>query len=132
MIGLDTNVLVRYLTQDDPIQAKIASEFISLNCTEKTPAFVGHIVLCELVWVLECNYKQSKETIILVIQELLQISQLEIFQPEVVWRALNDFKNSNADFSDHLIAGSNLANGCKKTVTFDLKASKQPLFQILK
>lgn len=132
MIGLDTNVLLRYLTQDDTIQSKIATDFITKYCTDETPGFIGHIVLCELVWVLESNYKQGKNTVILLIQELLQISQLEILDSETVWRALHDFKNSNADFSDHLIGESNLVNGCTQTFTFDKKAGKQPSFKILK
>lgn len=83
-------------------------DFINSHCSEETPGFVCHIVLCELSWILESNYQQSKETIIHVVEELLQISQLEIMNPETVWRALNDFKTSNAAFVDHLIAGSNL------------------------
>jgi len=132
MIGLDTNVLLRYITQDDPTQSNLATDFIDLNCTEETPGYICHIVLCELTWVLESNYKQSKEIIIQLIEELLQINQLEILQPETVWRALTDYKNSNADFADHLIAHSNKANGCTETITFDKKAGKQPLFKILK
>ena len=132
MIGLDTNVLLRYITQDDPIQSKIATDYISLYCTEETPGYICHIVLCELSWVLESNYQQKKETIISLIEELLQVNQLEIFESETVWRALNDFKTSNADFADHLIANSNKANGCSKTITFDKKAGKQPLFKMLK
>jgi len=131
VIGLDTNVLIRFLTQDDAVQAKIATKFINSNCSEESPAYICHVVLCELVWVLESNYLQTKETIIRLIEELLQISQLEIMESESVWRALGDFKNSNADFADHLIAGSNFVNGCSTTVTFDKKAGKQPLFEML-
>jgi len=131
VIGLDTNVLIRFLTQDDPVQSKIATDFINAHCSEKTPGFVCHIVLCELSWVLESNYQQSKQTIIHIVGELLQISQLEIMNPDVVWRALNDFKTSNADFADHLIAGSNIVSGCHETVTFDKKAGSQPPFKQL-
>ncbi len=131
MIGLDTNVIIRYMTQDDPTQAKTASEFIEKNCSEESPGYICHIVLCEISWVLESNYGLDKESIIQVIEELLQINQITIPQPETVWRALNDFKNSNADFSDHLIAGTNFTNGCQQTVTFDKKAGKHSLFQIL-
>ena len=132
MIGLDTNVLVRYLVQDDPEQSSLASEFIESNCSEENTGFVCHIVLCELSWVLESNYGQSKEAIASVIEQLLQISQLQIMEPEAVWRALSDFKTSNADFSNHLIARANVVNGCKSTVTFDNKAGKQVCFQFLK
>ncbi|MCF6264394.1 MAG: type II toxin-antitoxin system VapC family toxin [Xanthomonadales bacterium] len=132
MTGLDTNVLIRFLTQDDDAQAKIATNYIGENCSEEKPAYVCHVVLCELVWVLESNYQQAKETIVLLIEELLQISQLEIMESESVWRALSDFKKSNADFADHLVANTNLANGCSTTVTFDKKAGKQPLSTLLK
>ncbi|MFT5097913.1 MAG: putative nucleic-acid-binding protein [Planctomycetaceae bacterium] len=131
MIAIDTNVLVRYLVQDDLAQAKRATLFIESNCTDNEPCFIGQIVLCELAWVLESNYGQDRENIAHIIEELLQVGQLEVQQPEVVWRALHDYKNSNADFPDHLLARVNQSTGCDFTVTFDKKASKQPAFQLL-
>ncbi len=132
MKGLDTNVLVRYLVQDDPKQAAQASKFIEVNCTDDSPCFIGQIVLCELAWVLESNYNQDRLQIASIIEQLLQVGQLEVMEPEVVWRALSDYKNSNADFPDHLLARVNESQGCDTTVTFDKKAAKQPAFQILK
>ncbi len=132
MKGLDTNVLVRYLVQDNLKQAAQASKFIESNCTDESPCFVGQIVLCELAWVLESNYSQDREEIASIIEQLLQVGQLEVMEPEVVWRALHDYKNSNADFPDHLLARVNESQGCDVTVTFDRKAAKQPAFQILK
>ena len=60
MKGLDTNVLVRYLVQDDPKQAALATRYIERHCTADNPCFIGQIVLCELAWVLESNYQQSR------------------------------------------------------------------------
>lgn len=131
MIALDTNVLVRYLVQDDPKQARVATRFIEQNCTDEKPCFIGQIVLCELAWVLESAYNQNREQVAYVIEELLQVGQLEVQQPEVVWRALNDYKNSNAYFPDHVLARVNQSAGCECTVTFDIKASKQPAFKLL-
>ncbi len=131
MIALDTNVLVRYLVQDDPAQAKLATQFIEITCTDDEPCFIGQIVLCELAWVLEGNYGQDRNQIDHVIEELLQVGQLEVQQPEVVWRALSDYKSSNADFPDHLLTRVNQSAGCTCTITFDKKASKQPTFQLL-
>ncbi|MFT5610068.1 MAG: putative nucleic-acid-binding protein [Polaribacter sp.] len=131
MIALDTNVLVRYLVQDDPAQAKLATKFIETNCTDDQPCFIGQIVLCELAWVLESNYQQNRKQIANVIEELLQVGQLGVQQPEVIWRALSDYKNSNADFPDHLLARVNQSAGCDCTITFDKKASKQPTFKLL-
>lgn len=132
MIGLDTNILVRYLVQDDAAQSKLATKFIEKNCTDSEPGIIGHIVLCELSWVLESNYQQSRDQITNVIEQILQVSQLAIPNADTVWRALGDYKSSNADFSDHLIARINQATGCEYTLTFDKKAAKQGLFKLLK
>ena len=132
MRGLDTNVLVRYLVQDDPRQAKMASQFIETHCTNESPCFIGHITLCELAWVLESNYGQARSEIAAIIEQLLQVGQLDVGDPDVVWRALDDYKSSNADFPDHLLARVNEVFGCECTVTFDKRASKQPCFELLK
>ncbi len=131
MKGLDTNVLVRYLVQDEAKQAAKATKFIEQSCTDDSPCFIGHITLCELAWVLESNYGQNRESIAAVVEQLLQVGQLSVLEPQVVWRALNDYKTSNADFSDHLLARVNQRLGCETTVTFDKKAGKQPGFKIL-
>ena len=132
MKGLDTNVLVRYLVQDDPRQAAVATRFIETQCSDESPCFIGQIVLCELAWVLESNYGQSRAEISAVIEQLLQVGQLEVMEPDVAWRALDDYKKSNADFPDHLMARINESQGCEVTLTFDKKASKQPSFHLLK
>lgn len=132
MKGIDTNVLVRYLVQDEPHQATKATRFIETHCTEQTPGFIGHIVLCELVWVLELSYNLDRADIAAILEDLLQVGQLDIMEPPQVWKALHEYKASNADFSDHLLAHQNAAYGCTSTVTFDKKAGKQSLFELLK
>lgn len=124
-------MLIRYLVQDDPAQSQKAGQFIEKYCTDDTLCFVGHITLCELAWVLERLYKQDRTEIASVIEELLQIGQLEVMDPQVVWQALRDYKQSNADFPDHLLARANEIKGCETTVTFDKKASRQPGFKLL-
>lgn len=132
MKALDTNVLIRYLVQDDAKQSLVATRYIEKNCTEDSPCFIGQITLCELAWVLESNYDQDRAAISHVIEQLLQIGPLQVMESSVVWQALNDYKNSNADFPDHLIARMNKFAGCEATITFDKKASKQPAFELLK
>ena len=132
MKGLDTNVLVRYLVQDDPKQSAAATRFMETHCSIENPCFIGHIVLCELAWVLDSNYGQNRTEIAAIIEQLLQVGQLDVMEPDVIWRALADYKNSNADFPDHLMARVNQSQGCETTLTFDKKASKQPWFQLLK
>jgi len=130
--GLDTNVLVRYLGQDDPSQSAQATRYIETHCTNNNPCFISQLVLCELAWVLESNYNQSRDDVASMVEIILQVSQLEVMESEAVWRALNDYQNSNVDFPDHLLARINEARGCTETMTFDKKASKQPGFQLLR
>ena len=131
MIGIDTNVLVRYLAQDDLKQAKIASEFIEETCTKANLGFINHITLCEMCWVLNRLYKTSKEQLAEIIEQLLRTAQLSVQDPQVVWMALEEYKEDYADFPDCLIAQINLVNDCSSTVTFDVKASNVAGFNLL-
>lgn len=124
MKGLDTNVLVRYLVQDDPAQSSHASRYIERHCTADDRCLINDIVLCELVWVLESAYGYPKETIAGVLEKLLMTSGFEIADKNTAWAALNDYRAKNADFADCLIGRINHALGCTETVTFD-KALKQ-------
>lgn len=80
---------------------------------------------------LEGNYRQSRADITRVIGQLLEVGQLEVMDPGVVWKALSDYRESNADFPDHLLARANEARGCDSTVTFDKKAARQHAFELL-
>jgi predicted nucleic-acid-binding protein len=131
MIGIDTNVLVRYLAQDDPNQAEIATKFIEVACTKNNLGFINHITLCEMCWVLKRLYKTPKEQLAEIIELLLRTVQLFVQEPQVVWMALEKFKTDNADFSDCLIAQINIVNYCSSTVTFDVKASNAAGFDLL-
>jgi len=130
--GLDTNVLVRYLTQDAPRQSAAAARFIERECTGESPGFVSHVVLCELVWVLAGAYGCTKRELLQALEGILRVTQLRVEDPERVWRALSDFRSDGADFSDHLIAHAGLAAGCETTATFDRAAAKAPGFALLR
>tara|TARA_R110001592_G_scaffold221139_2_gene475815 strand:+ start:19755 stop:20153 length:399 start_codon:yes stop_codon:yes gene_type:complete len=129
--GLDTNVLVRHLVQDDPKQSVIASRYIDQMCSIESPCLIGHITLCELSWVLESCYKQDRLAIASIIEQLLQVNELKILGADSVWLALSDYKKSNADFPDHLLARVNQESGCDATITFDRKAAKHSCFELL-
>ena len=124
MIGLDTNVLVRYLVHDDPVQSAQANQFIEQKLIERKILFINHIVLCELVWVLTRAYDYPKLKVVEVIEKILLAHQFEIEDKSSVWEALNDFKTSRADFADCLIGVKNRNAGCEKTWSFD-KATYQ-------
>jgi len=124
MTGLDTNVLVRYLAQDDPVQARTASRFIEEQCSAESPGFINHIVLCELIWVLKRCYAVKQEQVLQVIEQLLRTVQFKVQDPEIVWAALRQSRKGKADFPDCLIGRINISHGCQKTVTFDQAAAE--------
>ncbi|ROM58211.1 VapC toxin family PIN domain ribonuclease [Pseudomonas poae] len=123
MIGLDTNVLVRYVTQDDPVQSPKASELIE-SLTTLSPGFVSLVSVVELVWVLQSCYQCAKSELVTVLETLLRTRELIIEQAEIVWQALRRFTASKADFADCLIERCAHSAGSEYTATFDLDAAK--------
>ena len=119
MIGLDTNVLVRYIVQDDPRQADAAARLIEGRCTARSPGYVSVPVLVELVWVLAEAYRCERGVIAAVIRQLLQTVELLVEDGDAAWSALREFEAGAADFADCLIAHRNRARGCTQTFTLD-------------
>ena len=124
MIGLDTNVLVRYIVQDDPEQSAAAERLIEGRCTAQAPGYVSVPVLVELVWVLTSAYDYEKAAVIPVIRQLLRTAEFAVEDRQTVWAALREFESGGADFADYLIAHRNHAHGCTRTYTFDLRADR--------
>lgn len=123
MIGLDTNVVIRYLTQDDAKQSAIANRIIEQELNEKNQGYITLISLIEITWVLESCYEQTKDDVINVLDSLLTIKQITIEKTDLVYLALKRFRSGNADFSDVLIALVCENAGCKRVVSFDKKAA---------
>ena len=119
MIGIDTNVIIRYIVQDDLEQAKAATKLIEQSCSTDNPGFINHIVLCEIVWVLRRNYKLDKQSICQVIEQIMRTDRLLIEDIQLVWKALDTFKETKADFADCLSSQRNLQVGCRYTATLD-------------
>ena len=130
MIGIDTNILVRYLTQDDLEQAKIVEEIFDLHATSPNTIFINNIVMCELIWVLDRGYKYSKEDIIQVIKQILSTEEFTFENQELLWMALNEHSHYNLEFSDALIGEINKLAGCVETLTFDQGAVKASNFRL--
>ena len=124
MIGIDTNVLVRYIAQDDATQSRRATSFIEKECSKTAPGFVGLVVLVEVVWVSESRYGATREEVAGIVRRILSIKQLAVQDAETVWKAVRLFESSKADLADCLVACSAIAAGCKSVVTFDKQASK--------
>lgn len=121
MIGLDTNVLVRYITQDDRVQTTVASRIMD-SLTPETPGYLSLVVIVELVWVLEFSYGFKKPEMLRVLEGLLQSEELAIERVHLVWQALHSFRTGSGDFADCLIERCGHAAGCDYTLTFDRKA----------
>jgi predicted nucleic-acid-binding protein len=124
MIGLDTNVLVRYIMQDDAKQAAKASKLIE-SLSPEDPGFVTLVSVIELVWVLSSCFDLTREQISQALDALLRAKQLVVDQADQVVRALRTYSSSSADFADCLIERTASNAGCAKTMTFDVAASKQ-------
>ena len=123
MIGLDTNVLVRYVVQDDPKQSLQATRLIE-SLTTDVPGYVSVISVVELVWVLTGCYTSSKNEICEVLETLLRTKEIVVAHADTVWKALRVFKEDKADFADCLIERSANEAGCSHTATFDRDAVK--------
>lgn len=129
MIGLDTNVLVRYLVQDDPAQTRRANALIDRAAAHESAMFISHVVMCELAWVLGRGYGYARTELAEVIEKILLGRQFEIERKDLVWTALADYKTSRADFADCLIGVTNDLAGCESTLTFDRSAASLRAFR---
>jgi predicted nucleic-acid-binding protein len=131
MIGLDTNVIVRYLAQDDPKQSSAATRLFESTLSADNPGHVATISLAEVAWVLRSGYGASREEIATAIEGLLTSNALSFEHKPLVWRALRQYLGTTADFADCLTGQINAAAGCDATLTFDRTAAALPEFRPL-
>ncbi|MEN9397297.1 MAG: hypothetical protein RLZ81_1827 [Pseudomonadota bacterium] len=125
MIGLDTNVLVRYLAQDDARQAAVATRFVEQELSPAQPGFISLVVLVELCWVLKRLYAATEGELVATVDDLLRAAQFHVESRDVVQactQRMTELKGSKAGFSDMLIAHMASAQGCSHTVSFDKSA----------
>jgi predicted nucleic-acid-binding protein len=131
MIGLDTNVLVRYLTHDEPAQFAKAAAMIDAATDRGEQLVVNTAVLCELVWVLGTAYSYSREEIARALEQIFATAQFEVERLDEARQALGDFRSTKADFSDALIGRINRSLGAEYTVTFDRDLKAVETFRLL-
>lgn len=122
MIGLDTNVLVRYVMQDDPVQTQKATDFIENNLSEEQLGYIPLIALAEFIWVLKRCYGLTKDNLVDAIEALLTTKQFLVERKGVAWKAMRIYQQNSGDYSDTLIAVIAQNDGCADIVTFDKKA----------
>jgi predicted nucleic-acid-binding protein len=121
MTGLDTNVVIRYLTHDNPAQSS-AADTLMRSLSPEAPGFLSLVVMVETIWVLENSYDFKRDQIKEVLETLLRSKELIVERAEIVWQALRAFSDSRADFADCLIERCAYAAGCSYTATFDRAA----------
>ena len=131
MIGLDTNVLIRYLTQDDLVQSAKATEILERRLTPKDPGFVSVVAMVEIVWVLDRAYGLTAQEIATAVERLLQVGVLAIENEQEVFTAMVALKQGQGSFADALIAELGARAGCTRTLTFDRKALRLPGFELV-
>lgn len=124
MIGLDSNVLVRYLAQDERTQAARATRLIERQLTEREPGFISLIVLVETCWVLKRLYRATAAELRATAQDFLDTRQFVIEQRGAVIRALKRLDAGTADIADALVVELAQAAGCEDVFTFDRGAVK--------
>ena len=131
MIGLDTNVVVRYLTQDDAVQSAKATDLFERGLTEEEPGFVSVVAIVETAWVLERVYGLMAEELAAAIERMLEVNVLIVESEQEVFTAMLAVKEGRGSFADALIGALSAKVGCSHTVTFDQKALRLPAFQPL-
>jgi predicted nucleic-acid-binding protein len=130
MIGLDTNILIRYLAQDDPIQSAKATKIIERRLTEENPGFVSAVAMVETVWVLDRGYGLGSDEIAAAIERMLQIDVLVVQNEQEVFTAMIALKQRKGSFADAIILALGARAGCPYTLTFDRKASRLSGFRL--
>jgi predicted nucleic-acid-binding protein len=123
MIGLDTNVLVRYIMQDDEKQAVKASKLIE-SLDSENPGYITMVSIVELYWVLTSSYELTGQQVAQALAAILRTKQFLVERADQVMRALRVFEEGKADLADCLIERSASGAGCERTMTFDVNASK--------
>ena len=123
MIGLDTNVLVRYIMQDDAKQSALANKLIE-GLTEASPGYISLVAIVELVWVLESAYDLTRQQVTAALRNLLSVNVFKVDRVAVIASALRAYAEGTADVADCLIERSSALAGCRCTMTFDRAAAK--------
>jgi predicted nucleic-acid-binding protein len=122
MIGLDTNILVRYVMQDDPVQSATATAWIEERLSPENPGFISVVAIAETVWVLDRTYGVADQDIAAIIERLLQADVLLVENEQQVFTAMVALKKNQGSFADALVVALGIKAGCACTLTFDRRA----------
>jgi predicted nucleic-acid-binding protein len=129
MIGVDTNVVVRYLVEDDKDQTKRAEALFRRAVAKGETIFISDVVLCEIVWVLESVYHVQRDEIADLLENLMRAKQVELGDADLAHRALGAYRGGLGDFADYVIRERALAAGCTSLATFEKQLWTEAGFQ---
>jgi predicted nucleic-acid-binding protein len=129
MVGLDTNVILRYLLQDDPKQAALANHIVDRVLSSRNPGFISLVTILEIVWVLRSLLQQTPTEIAAHLEHLLAADSFEVQNEQQVFEAAFALKRRTGEFEDALIGALNAWAGCPHTLTFDKRALRMPYFR---
>ena len=132
MIALDTNVLVRYLVEDDAKQTAAATALINRAIADGDALFISHVVVCETAWVLSVSYRVGRKEITRVLRELFRARHLEFDRSDHLIRALDAYEGGKGDFADYLIREHARAAECEQVATFDKVVGREKGFLALR
>lgn len=130
MVGLDTNILVRYIAQDDPVQSRRAADIIERRLTEQNPGFVSTVAMVEMIWVLQRAYGLTASELAATVERVLRTDVLVVENEQEIFTAIVALKEGRGQFSDALIGELDARAGCSHTLTFDRKALRIPHFRL--
>lgn len=130
MIGIDTNILVRHLTQDDPMQSRRATHLIERELTQDSPGFISLVTVVETVWVLRRSFRISDAAIAAILEQIIEVDNLIVQNEREVFAAMVALRTGEASFDDALIGALGAWAGCSTTLTFNRKASRLKDFQL--
>jgi predicted nucleic-acid-binding protein len=132
VIGVDTNVVVRFLAQDDEVQSPIATRFMS-RLSKERPGFISAVVLAEITWVLSRAYKTPRDAIANAVEGLLRSAELVVENADAAYRALGAYRAARAvDFADAFIVHTAALAGADETVTFDQRVAAEADMRLLR
>lgn len=131
MIGIDTNVLFRYLTLDDIDQVQRVDRSVQGALERDEPLHIDGIVLCETAWVLRTAYDLPRAEVVGALEKVLDTRQFAIEDRDSARRALDAVVEGRGDFADYLIGERNRRAGCRTTMTFDRSLADSTLFEEL-
>jgi predicted nucleic-acid-binding protein len=129
MIGLETNVILRYLLQDDPKQTRLANHIFDRQLIDQNLGFISPVTVLEIVWVLRILFNQNPSQIASHLENILTADSLEVQNEQQVFEAVFALKRDTGEFEDALIGTLNAWAGCSHTLTFDRKAARLARFR---